>query len=89
MIARWNRLARHGMSIVVALLLAVALGATDLLDKTRRIGMGLSAPRLVCILDAGSALALSWRAAYRASLLIRSEAERRRAIAAKRIGLSG
>ena len=68
---RWNWLVTYAAVIVVALVLAAALGATDLFSKTRLIDKGLSASHLVRFLGYGSALAVLWLAAYRASGLFR------------------
>ena len=38
---RWNWLARYAVVIIVALILAAALGSTDLFNKTRLIGKTL------------------------------------------------
>ena len=79
---RWNWLARYAVVIIVALILAAALGSTDLFNKTRLIGKTLSASHLVRFLGFGGALAVLWLAALRASALIGSQGERWRVIEA-------
>ena len=77
---RWNWLARYAVVIIVALILAAALGSTDLFIKTRLIGKGLNASHLVRFLGFGGALAVLWLAAYRASSVLGSQGERWRVI---------
>ncbi len=79
---RWNWLARYAVVIIVALILAAALGSTDLFNKTRLIGKTLSASHLVRFLGFGGALAVLWLAAFRASGLIAGQGERWRTVEA-------
>jgi hypothetical protein len=77
---RWNWLARYAVVIVVALVLAAALGSTALFNKTHLIGKGLSASHLVRFLGFGGALAVLWLAAYRATGLLHEQGERWRIV---------
>ena len=79
---RWNWLTRYAVVILVALILAAALGSTDLFNKTRLIGKTLSASHLVRFLGFGGALAVFWLAALRASALIAGQGERWRVVQA-------
>ena len=65
---RWSWLVRYAVVIIVSLVLAAALGATDLFIKTKLITKGLTASHLVRFLGFGGALAVFWIAAHRASL---------------------
>ena len=80
MTERWNWLARYAVVIVVALVLAAALGSTDLFIQTRLIGRRLNASHLVRFLGFGVALAVLWLAAYRASPMLGSQNSRWRVI---------
>jgi hypothetical protein len=73
---RWSWLARYAVVVIVALVLAAALGSTDLFNKTRLIAKGLSASHLVRFLGFGGALAVLWLAAYRAHGLLGELGER-------------
>ncbi len=77
---RWNWLPRYAVVIVVALILAAALGSTDLFTKTRLIGKTLSASHLVRFLGFGGALAVLWLAAYRATAVLHEQGERWRIV---------
>ncbi len=67
---RWTWAIRYAVVIVLALVLALALGEMDLF-KTTRIGKsGFTAARLVQFLGYGGALLIFWLLAQRAALLI-------------------
>ncbi|MDH3318468.1 MAG: hypothetical protein OEO84_02110 [Betaproteobacteria bacterium] len=67
---RWIWAIRYAVVIVLALVLAAALGEMDLF-KTTRIGKsGFNAARLVQFLGFGGALLVFWLLAQRAALLI-------------------
>lgn len=77
---RWNWLPRYAVVSVVALILAAALGSTDLFEKTRLIGKTLTASHLVRFLGFGGALAVLWLAAYRATSVLQEQGERWRIV---------
>lgn len=62
----WIWLGRDAAVIFVALVLATALGATDLFSQTRLFADGLSAAHLVRFLGYGGSLVVFWLAARHA-----------------------
>ncbi len=78
---RWSWLIRYAVVILIALVLASALGATDLFNKTRVLGKGgLTASHLARFLGYGGALAVMWLAAFRTTTLIRDMGARLRIV---------
>ena len=73
---RWIWLVRYAVVIVLALVLAAALGEMDLFKTTKFGKSGLNAARLVQFLGFGSALAVLWLAAQRAAALLPAGDER-------------
>jgi hypothetical protein len=67
---RWSWIVRYIVVVVVALVLAAALGEMDLFKTTRLGKTGLNAARLVQFLGYGGALVVSWLLAARAATLI-------------------
>jgi hypothetical protein len=67
---RWSWVVRYAVVVVVALVLAAALGEMDLFKTTRFGKTGLNAARLVQFLGYGGALAVLWLLAARAATLI-------------------
>lgn len=67
---RWKWLLRYAVVVVLAVILAVALGEMSLF-KTTRIGKtGLNAARIVQFLGFGGALLVLWLTAQRAAALL-------------------
>jgi len=73
---RWIWLLRYAVVIVLALVLAAALGEMELFKTTRFGKSGLNAARLVQFLGFGGALAVLWMMAQRAASLLPSGDER-------------
>ena len=73
---RWIWLLRYAVVIVLALVLAAALGEMELFKSTRFGKTGLNAARLVQFLGFGGALAVLWLMAQRAAALLPSGDER-------------
>jgi hypothetical protein len=73
---RWMWLVRYAVVIVLALVLAAALGEMELFKATRFGKSGLNAARLVQFLGFGGALAVLWLMAQRAASLLPSGDER-------------
>jgi len=73
---RWMWLLRYAVVIVLALVLAAALGEMELFKATRFGKSGLNAARLVQFLGFGGALAVLWLMAQRAASLLPSGDER-------------
>lgn len=73
---RWSWLLRYVVVIVLALVLAAALGEMDLFKTTRFGKTGLNASRVVQFLGFGGALLVFWLLAQRAEALIPSQDER-------------
>jgi hypothetical protein len=67
---RWSWIVRYAVVIVVALVLAAALGEMDLFKTTRFGKTGLNAARLVQFLGYGGALLVLWLLAARPATLI-------------------
>ena len=67
---RWIWLVRYAIVIVLALLLAAALGEMELFKTTKFGKSGLNAARLVQFLGFGGALAVLWLMARRAADLL-------------------
>src|SRR3954469_2818526 len=67
---RWMWLVRYAVVIVLALVLAAALGEMELFKSTRFGRSGLNAARLVQFLGFGGALVVFWLLARRAAALI-------------------
>lgn len=73
---RWTWLVRYAVVIVLALILAAALGEMDLFKTTKLGRSGLNAARLAQFLGYGGALVVFWLMAQRAAALIPSGDER-------------
>jgi len=73
---RWVWLLRYGVVIILALVLAAALGEMELFKTTKFGKSGLNAARLVQFLGYGGALAVLWLMAQRAAALLPSGDER-------------
>ena len=73
---RWIWLLRYAVVIVLALVLASALGEMELFKTTRFGKSGLNAARLVQFLGFGGALAVLWLMARRAATLLPGNDER-------------
>jgi len=73
---RWMWLVRYVVVIILALILAAALGEMELFKTTRFGKTGLNAARLVQFLSYGGALAVLWLMARRAAALLPSGDER-------------
>ena len=73
---RWIWLVRYAVVIVLALVLAAALGEMELFKTTKFGKSGLNAARLVQFLGFGGALAVLWLAAQRAAALLPAGDER-------------
>lgn len=73
---RWVWLVRYAVVIVLALILAAALGEMELFKTTRFGKTGLNASRVVQFLGYGGALLVFWLAARRAAALIPVQDER-------------
>jgi hypothetical protein len=70
MAERWGWLVRYVVVIVLAVVLALALGEMELFKSTRFGRSGLNAARLVQFLGFGGALVVFWLLARRAAALI-------------------
>jgi hypothetical protein len=70
MAERWGWVVRYVVVIILALVLALALGEMELFKSTRFGRSGLNAARLVQFLGFGGALVVFWLLARRASALI-------------------
>src|SRR5438067_13901552 len=73
---RWIWLVRYAVVIVLALVLAAALGEMELFKTTKFGKGGLIAARLVQFLGFGGALAVLWLMAQRAEALLPAGDER-------------
>ncbi len=73
---RWMWLVRYVVVIILALILAAALGEMELFKTTRFGKTGLNAARLVQFLSYGGALVVLWLMARRAAALLPSGDER-------------
>jgi hypothetical protein len=73
---RWMWLVRYAVVIVLALILAAALGEMELFKTTRFGKTGLNASRVVQFFGYGGALLVFWLAAQRAAALIAAQDER-------------
>ena len=73
---RWMWLVRYVVVILLALILAAALGEMELFKTTRFGKTGLNAARLVQFLSYGGALVVLWLMARRAAALLPSGDER-------------
>src|SRR5256885_1735645 len=73
---RWIWLVRYAVVIVLALVLAAALGEMELFRTTKFGKSGLNAARLVQFLGFGGALAVLWLAARRTAELLPGNDER-------------
>ena len=73
---RWVWLLRYVVVIILALVLAAALGEMELFKTTKFGKSGLNAARLVQFLSYGGALAILWLMAQRAAALLPSSDER-------------
>src|SRR5919204_5962950 len=73
---RWVWLLRYVVVIILALVLAAALGQMELFKTTKFGKTGLNAARLVQFLSYGGALAILWLMAQRAAALLPSSDER-------------
>ena len=73
---RWIWLVRYAVVIVLALVLAAALGEMELFKTTKFGKSGLNAARLVQFLGFGGALAVLWLMARRAADLLPASDER-------------
>ena len=73
---RWMWLVRYVVVIILALILAAALGEMELFKTTKFGKSGLNAARLVQFLGYGGALAVLWLMAQRAAALLPSGDER-------------
>ena len=76
MTERWVWLLRYVVVIVLALVLAAALGEMELFKATRLGKTGLNAARLVQFLSYGGALAVLWLMAQQAAALLPSDDQR-------------
>ena len=76
MTERWVWLLRYVVVIVLALVLAAALGEMELFKATKLGKTGLNAARLVQFLSYGGALAVLWFMAQRAAALLPSGDQR-------------
>jgi hypothetical protein len=77
---RWMWLVRYAVVIVLALILAAALGEMELFKTTRFGKTGLNASRVVQFLGYGGALLVFWLAAQRAAALISAQDDRWRLV---------
>ena len=73
---RWVWLLRYVVVIVLALVLAAALGEMELFKATKLGKTGLNAARLVQFLSYGGALAVLWLMAQQAAALLPSDDQR-------------
>lgn len=73
---RWVWLLRYAVVIVLALILATALGEMELFKTTKFGKTGLTAARVAQFLGYGGALLVLWLLAQRAAALLRSEDQR-------------
>jgi hypothetical protein len=76
MTQRWTWVVRYVVVIVLAVVLALALGEMELFRSTRFGRSGLNAARLVQFLGFGGALAVFWLLAQRCAALIPAGDER-------------
>ena len=76
MTERWVWLLRYVVVIIVALVLAAALGEMELFKATKLGKTGLNAARLVQFLSYGGALAVLWLMAQQAAALLPSDDQR-------------
>ena len=76
MAERWGWVVRYVVVIILAVVLALALGEMELFKSTRFGKSGLNAARLVQFLGFGGALVVFWLLARRASALIPADDER-------------
>jgi len=76
MTERWVWLLRYVVVIVLALVLAAALGEMELFKATKLGKTGLNAARLVQFLSYGGALAVLWLMAQQAAALLPSDDQR-------------
>ena len=72
----WNWVGRYVAVIVLALILAAALGSMDLFKTTAVMGKQLSAANIVKFLGYGAALTVLWLLGQRAALVLRRGAGR-------------
>lgn len=75
---RWIWVVRYAVVIVLALILAAALGEMELFKTTRFGKTGLNASRVVQFLGYGGALLVFWLLAQRTAALIGGEDDRSR-----------
>ena len=73
---RWVWLLRYVVVIILALVLAAALGEMELFKATKLGKTGLNAARLVQFLSYGGALAVLWLMAQQAAALLPSDDQR-------------
>ena len=73
---RWVWLLRYVVVIILALVLAAALGEMELFKATKFGKTGLNAARLVQFLSYGGALAVLWLMAQQAAALLPSDDQR-------------
>lgn len=73
---RWSWVVRYAIVIVVALVLAAALGEMALFKTTKFGKTGLNAARLVQFLGYGGALLVLWLLAQRAAVLLPAQDRR-------------
>ncbi len=72
----WNWVGRYVAVIVLALILAAALGSMDLFVTTAVMGKKLSAANIVKFLGYGAALTVLWLLGQRAALVLRQRGGR-------------
>src|SRR5687767_5627361 len=77
---RWMWMMRYAVVIVLALILAAALGEMELFKTTRFGKTGLNASRVVQFLGYGGALLVFWLLAQRAAAQISGEDDRWRLV---------
>lgn len=77
---RWMWAVRYAVVIIVALILAAALGEMELFKTTRFGKTGLNASRVVQFLGYGGALLVFWLLAQRAAAQISDEGDRWRLV---------
>ncbi|MGQ0544130.1 MAG: hypothetical protein ACT4P3_02210 [Betaproteobacteria bacterium] len=85
---RWVWSLRYAIVIVLALVLAAALGEMDLFKATRFGKSGLNAARIVQFLGFGGALLVFWLLARRAALLIEGKSDFRTLVKALLVPLA-
>jgi hypothetical protein len=76
MAERWGWVVRYVVVIILAIVLALALGEMELFKSTRFGRSGLNAARLVQFLGFGGALVVFWLLARRGAALIPDDDER-------------